>query len=47
MSEQRTRPVVYAVWLIFASVVGWFAAFQLLTEKLASSRIPTRCPTAT
>ncbi|MFB8190848.1 vitamin K epoxide reductase family protein [Microbacterium sp. NPDC055988] len=35
MSEQRTRPVVYAVWLIFASVVGWFAAFQLTVEKFA------------
>ncbi|MFS0854291.1 vitamin K epoxide reductase family protein [Microbacterium sp. 179-I 3D4 NHS] len=33
MSEQRTRPVVYAVWLIIASVVGWFAAFQLTVEK--------------
>ncbi|MBO0979873.1 vitamin K epoxide reductase family protein [Microbacterium sp. SD291] len=33
MSEQRTRPVVYAVWLIIASVVGWFAAFQLTLEK--------------
>ncbi|MGV2901770.1 vitamin K epoxide reductase family protein [Microbacterium sp. AGC62] len=40
MSEQRTRPVVYAVWLIFASVVGWFAAFQLLTEKLAKLENP-------
>jgi uncharacterized membrane protein len=33
MSEQRTRPVVYAVWLIIASVVGWFAAFQLTMDK--------------
>jgi uncharacterized membrane protein len=33
MSEQRTRPVFYAVWLIIASVVGWFAAFQLTMDK--------------
>lgn len=35
MSEQRTRPTVYAVWLIIASVVGWWAAFQLTVEKFA------------
>ncbi|MFS0893982.1 vitamin K epoxide reductase family protein [Microbacterium sp. 179-I 3D3 NHS] len=35
MSEQRTRPVVYAVWLIIAGVIGWFAAFQLTVEKFA------------
>lgn len=33
MSEQRTRPVFYAVWLIVASVIGWWAAFQLTVEK--------------
>ncbi|PVE92127.1 vitamin K epoxide reductase family protein [Microbacterium sp. TPD7012] len=33
MSEQRTRPVVYAVWLIIAGVIGWFAAFQLTMDK--------------
>jgi uncharacterized membrane protein len=33
MSEQRTRPVFYAVWLILAGVVGWWAAFQLTVEK--------------
>ncbi|CAH0165377.1 vitamin K epoxide reductase family protein [Microbacterium sp. Bi121] len=33
MSEQRTRPVFYAVWLIIAGVVGWWAAFQLTLEK--------------
>ncbi|HWS50527.1 MAG TPA: vitamin K epoxide reductase family protein [Microbacterium sp.] len=33
MSEPRPRPVVFAVWLIIASVVGWFAAFQLTVEK--------------
>lgn len=35
MSEQRTRPVFYAVWLIIASVIGWWAAFQLTVEKFA------------
>jgi len=35
MSEHRTRPVIFAVWLIIASVVGWFAAFQLTVEKFA------------
>lgn len=33
MSEQRTRPVFYAVWLIIAGVVGWWAAFQLTMDK--------------
>jgi uncharacterized membrane protein len=33
MTVQRTRPVVFAVWLIIASVVGWWAAFQLTVEK--------------
>lgn len=33
MSQQRTRPVVFAVWLIIAGVVGWWAAFQLTVEK--------------
>ncbi|KDA06261.1 membrane protein [Microbacterium sp. CH12i] len=35
MSEQRTRPVGYAVWLIIASVIGWWAAFELTVEKFA------------
>lgn len=33
MTEQRTRPVGYGVWLIIAGVVGWWAAFQLTVEK--------------
>ncbi|WP_091234388.1 vitamin K epoxide reductase family protein [Microbacterium sp. 3J1] len=41
MSEQRTRPVIYAVWLIIASVVGWFAAFQLTVEKFALLENPS------
>ena len=41
MTEPRTRPVVYAVWLIIASVVGWFAAFQLTVEKFMLLENPT------
>ncbi len=33
MSEQRTRPVYYGIWLIVAGVIGWWAAFQLTIEK--------------
>ena len=33
MSEQRTRPTFYAVWLIIAGIIGWWAAFQLTLEK--------------
>lgn len=40
MSEQRPRPVVYAVWLIIASVIGWFAAFELTVEKFAKLEDP-------
>ncbi|MFB4352142.1 vitamin K epoxide reductase family protein [Microbacterium sp. LS_15] len=40
MSEQRTRPVVYAVWLIIASVMGWFAAFQLTIDKFIQLENP-------
>lgn len=41
MSEQHPRPVIYAVWLIVASVVGWFAAFELTVEKFALLENPT------
>ena len=40
MSEQRTRPVVYAVWLIIAGVIGWFAAFQLTLDKIIQAGNP-------
>ena len=33
MSQQRTRHLGYGIWLIIASVVGWWAAFQLTVEK--------------
>ncbi len=29
------RPTVFALWLIFAGVVGWIAAFALTTEKFS------------
>lgn len=35
MSEQRSRPTAYAIWLIVASVAGWWAAFQLTLDKFA------------
>lgn len=34
MTEERTRHTGYGIWLIIASVVGWWAAFQLTVEKL-------------
>ena len=40
MSEQRTRPVFYAVWLIIASIVGWWAAFQLTLDKFIQLENP-------
>lgn len=33
MPETR-RPTVYAVWLIIAGVVGWYAAYALTMERL-------------
>lgn len=35
MTEQRPRYIGYGIWLIIASVVGWWAAFQLTVEKFA------------
>lgn len=40
MSEPRTRPTAYAIWLIIASVIGWFAAFQLTVEKFVLLETP-------
>lgn len=40
MSEQRTRPTVYAVWLIIASIVGLTAAFALTVEKFVLLESP-------
>ena len=36
MPESRThsRPVAVGVWLVFAGVVGWWAAFSLTMERL-------------
>lgn len=33
MTEQRTRPTVFAFWLIGAGIIGWWAAFQLTLER--------------
>ena len=33
MTEQRSRPVAFAIWLIVAGTIGWWAAFQLTVEK--------------
>ncbi len=33
MTEQRTRPTVFAIWLIVAGIIGWWAAFQLTLER--------------
>ncbi|GAA5151904.1 hypothetical protein GCM10025768_19070 [Microbacterium pseudoresistens] len=35
MTATRSRPVGYAIWLIIASIAGWWAAFQLTIEKFA------------
>jgi uncharacterized membrane protein len=40
MTEQRTRHVVYGIWLIIAGAVGWWAAFQLTVEKFAKLADP-------
>lgn len=40
MSQPRTRPVFYAVWLIVAGVVGWWAAFQLTLDKFVQLADP-------
>ncbi|MBV0894775.1 vitamin K epoxide reductase family protein [Microbacterium sp. NC79] len=33
MTEQRNRPTVFALWLIVAGIIGWWAAFQLTLER--------------
>ncbi|MCM3501723.1 vitamin K epoxide reductase family protein [Microbacterium sp. P26] len=42
MSETVTprRPVVVAIWLVFAGVVGWWAAFSLTMERFAQLQNP-------
>ncbi|MFE6994503.1 vitamin K epoxide reductase family protein [Microbacterium sp. NPDC057659] len=40
MTAQRTRHIGYGIWLIFASVVGWWAAFQLTMDKFISLENP-------
>lgn len=40
MPESRTRPRVFAAWLVFAGVVGLIAAFQLTIEKFEKLQNP-------
>lgn len=40
MSAQRTRHVGYGIWLIIASLAGWWAAFQLTMDKFISLENP-------
>lgn len=40
MTAQRTRHIGYGIWLIVASVVGWWAAFQLTMDKFISLENP-------
>lgn len=40
MTESRTRPTLLAVWLVIAGVVGWWAAYSLLMERLHSLQNP-------
>ncbi|MFE6733323.1 vitamin K epoxide reductase family protein [Microbacterium sp. NPDC057650] len=40
MTAQRTRHIGYGIWLIFASVLGWWAAFQLTMDKFISLENP-------
>lgn len=41
MTAQRTRHIGYGIWLIVASLVGWWAAFQLTLEKFFLLENPT------
>lgn len=40
MSAQKTRHVGYGIWLIIASLAGWWAAFQLTMDKFATLENP-------
>lgn len=33
MTEKSQRPTMFALWLIVASIIGWWAAFRLTLEK--------------
>lgn len=37
---RTSRPTVFALWLIVAGAVGWFAAFELTTERFALLQNP-------
>ncbi|MEV8238870.1 vitamin K epoxide reductase family protein [Microbacterium testaceum] len=42
MSDTVTprRPVAVAIWLVFAGIVGWWAAFSLTMERFAQLQSP-------
>jgi len=40
VTEKRSRPVVLAVWLMIAGVIGWWAAFELTVEKMVQLADP-------
>lgn len=42
MSDTVTprRPVAVAIWLVFAGIVGWWAAFSLTMERFAQLKNP-------
>ncbi|BDZ37970.1 vitamin K epoxide reductase family protein [Microbacterium suwonense] len=40
MTAQRTRHIGYGIWLIVASLAGWWAAFQLTMDKFISLENP-------
>ncbi|MDT0157441.1 vitamin K epoxide reductase family protein [Microbacterium sp. ARD32] len=40
MTAQRTRHTGYGIWLIIASLAGWWAAFQLTLDKFATLQNP-------
>lgn len=40
MTTQRARHVGYGIWLIIASLAGWWAAFQLTLDKFITLQNP-------
>ncbi|WP_243225904.1 vitamin K epoxide reductase family protein [Microbacterium sp. CIAB417] len=40
MTQQRPRYIGYGIWLIIASIIGWWAAFQLTVEKFIKLEDP-------
>ncbi|GAA3584805.1 vitamin K epoxide reductase family protein [Klugiella xanthotipulae] len=40
----RRRPVGFAIFTVLAGIVGWFASFELLTERINTLIDPTHVP---